>query len=237
MRRALRLILFSLLAGFILNWLVAWACGLLVDSGRPSFEFRLIRGDADATVWVRDRWNITFIQIHDRLVLHSPANAGTNWHTPFLMSSVRESVTAMQTAIDAGETIAASNYREWMLLASGWPLRSIWCLVDHRMKPRGSSALREIAPAVPLGWYDNAAGNFPRFIAFRPVWFGMIANTLFYALLTLMLIFTISALRARHRRTRGLCLACGYDLRGTPGPVCPECGATRPESSPPIATT
>ena len=30
--------------------------------------------------------------------------------------------------------------------------------------------------------------------------------------------------RRRRRRKRGLCLKCGYDLRGSPGPRCPECG-------------
>lgn len=32
----------------------------------------------------------------------------------------------------------------------------------------------------------------------------------------------------RHRRERGLCPACGYDLRGLPEPRCPECGGAIP---------
>jgi len=31
--------------------------------------------------------------------------------------------------------------------------------------------------------------------------------------------------RQRHRFERGLCAACGYDLRGLPEPRCPECGS------------
>lgn len=35
----------------------------------------------------------------------------------------------------------------------------------------------------------------------------------------------------RRRRRLGLCLACGYDLRGNPSGVCPECGAAAPKGA------
>lgn len=34
-----------------------------------------------------------------------------------------------------------------------------------------------------------------------------------------------SFLAEEARRREAFCLKCGYDLRGTPGPICPECGA------------
>ena len=33
------------------------------------------------------------------------------------------------------------------------------------------------------------------------------------------------AIRRHRRRSRGLCIHCGYDLRGSPTGACPECGA------------
>lgn len=37
-----------------------------------------------------------------------------------------------------------------------------------------------------------------------------------------------AALRRRRRRRRGLCVRCGYDLKGASGERCSECGTTRP---------
>jgi hypothetical protein len=41
----------------------------------------------------------------------------------------------------------------------------------------------------------------------------------------------LARLRRRKRQTRGLCPACGYDLRATPG-RCPECGAVVEQADP-----
>ena len=59
-----------------------------------------------------------------------------------------------------------------------------------------------------------------------PVWPGFTANTAFYAAILWLLIPGPFALRRLIRRRRGLCPACGYDLRHGEHEACPECGVT-----------
>jgi hypothetical protein len=53
-------------------------------------------------------------------------------------------------------------------------------------------------------------------------WALVVAALALYPLMMLLRVGLAASVRRRRRR-RGLCLQCGYDLRGSPG-LCPECG-------------
>lgn len=73
-----------------------------------------------------------------------------------------------------------------------------------------------------VGTRTALAAQLPVARAIRvPMWFSVIAGLLAAGLFTLPLLLCV---RAYVRRRRGLCVACGYDLRGTTGDACPECG-------------
>ncbi len=57
----------------------------------------------------------------------------------------------------------------------------------------------------------------------RPMWVGLLGNTLVYAALLLVPWTGVRFIRTRRRRARGRCVACAYEL-GAGIEVCPECG-------------
>ncbi|MCH8823339.1 MAG: hypothetical protein IH984_07510 [Planctomycetes bacterium] len=69
-----------------------------------------------------------------------------------------------------------------------------------------------------------------RWIPVRPLWPGFATNTILYAAILWTFILGPFSVRRMIRIKRGLCIKCGYDLRGTSGEDCPECGWGRGES-------
>ena len=82
---------------------------------------------------------------------------------------------------------------------------------------------------VPRHWYVGALGSGPsagRYAALplMPTWPGFAVNTIFYSAFLCLLICGPFGLRRIIRVKRGLCPACGYDLRHGEHDACPECG-------------
>jgi hypothetical protein len=112
-------------------------------------------------------------------------------------------------------------------IASGW---------DGRLtlqQPRQATTATLLTDQIIYSRLDSGLVHVPApLLAARvtvPYWLIVGTTTLLPALwLALSARGVWTARRLNRRRRSGLCTACGYDLRGTPGaPRCPECGRDR----------
>lgn len=121
--------------------------------------------------------------------------------------------------------------------ARGWPMRAFWCEWSYdpgqMRSPSWPARLRQISggfdftpKAVTRAVEPNTLRAFP----YRPIWFGLAMNTLFYATVFALIFAGIAHVRTRRRLRRNLCLRCGYSLAGQASPGCPECGWNRAKS-------
>lgn len=104
--------------------------------------------------------------------------------------------------------------------AAGWPFLAFWCSVDL------VSPARVATSGVRGGFELPGGGSWVlavRAVPLRPIWTGLVLNTLFYSVCWLVVVWAVGSLRRVRRLTSGKCVACGYDLRGIKG-GCPECG-------------
>jgi hypothetical protein len=129
------------------------------------------------------------------------------------------------------------------LVNSGWPAHAFQ---GERWDMQPFADMAESQPAIPIAemthvgcvglWRFDPSHPLrdvlgeslgERIIPLRPLWPGFALNTLLYAAILFALIRGPFIARRTLRRRRGLCVSCGYDLRGR-GPdhaACPECGA------------
>ncbi|MFG0252060.1 MAG: hypothetical protein ACF8NJ_04215 [Phycisphaerales bacterium JB038] len=107
----------------------------------------------------------------------------------------------------------------------GWPLICMRSLDPTLGASRGDTY------ELPAWFYKNVPGVRMTLIPTRVVWRSLAINTMFYALPAALLLLGIGALRRAHRAQRGRCPVCRYDLRGSLGGGCPECGWGRGEGA------
>jgi hypothetical protein len=118
------------------------------------------------------------------------------------------------------------NASQAMLRTTGWPFR---CLVSGRTLYHDET-FRDWG-MVRFGGPETIAFPFEDALPWRPIWIGLAANVGAHGLAWWVLlggpVTARITVRAAHRRRRGLCPRCGYDLAGQREPGCPECGSGR----------
>ncbi len=129
------------------------------------------------------------------------------------------------------------------LVRSGWPWRSgagerwdlgISLLTPFPMLDRKVTTWRDADLETSAVSFDRPTwlgGSSLRLLPLRPIWPGFVVNTVFYAAILWLVIRGHIAMQRHRRRKRGLCVTCGYDLRGNLTQGCPECGWRREATS------
>jgi hypothetical protein len=123
------------------------------------------------------------------------------------------------------EEWAARHVSAGSIEARGWPCISLWSRVPSVFE-HGAILRAEGAIAIPsdAGHANHSVSESAILLPLHPYWPGLLANTLFYALLFATLHQLAAYARRARRRRRNRCTACGYDLQGLNAPTCPECG-------------
>jgi hypothetical protein len=114
----------------------------------------------------------------------------------------------------------------------GWPLRALWCWDNSEVTiyPPGDEGVGfefgkpRTEGGISLPPWTGAPWQMWRALPLRPIWLGLIANMIVFALLWALMILTADRIRQARRLKRGLCPRCAYDLRGQRELHCPECG-------------
>jgi hypothetical protein len=113
------------------------------------------------------------------------------------------------------------DYVQGVERASGWPfvaMRSDNSSLFARWPGTQLQDGWEVRPPV------QADGEAAIILPLRPIWPSFAIDVMAYGAAAFMLLFGPGFVRRAMRRRRGACVRCGYDLRGTTGGVCPECG-------------
>lgn len=124
--------------------------------------------------------------------------------------------------------------RSFHVLAAGWPRP---CLqADYAMDTDAvANTLIWSSESGIIPWNrvqspppSPAMQGLPPIWPLRPIWPGLLTNTAFFGAIWLIPLAFVPALRRAHRRRRGRCVVCAYDLSATPiDAPCPECGGVR----------
>ncbi len=229
MRLRLLTIVLLLLAGAVVNVAVAWVCSAVVKPATKSIRFIVERVDSPA---IRDFWLVREAAgVGVRYVAYTRTYA-VGWVRGSFVLEVEDDLRHHPSWAPWPPDPRPVLYETALFVAAGWPFGTVVANCseyDFRwIEPRAIAA--RARPARVGQWrravvLQKQNGPFTaRVLPFGFIWPGFAGNTLLYSIMLWLLIAGPLALRHLIRRRRGLCAACGYDLRHGEHKACPECG-------------
>ncbi len=226
-RRLTKLVVFLLL-GAVVNVAVAWGC--VIPAHAIDHELVVFPFD-------QSHWAIAGIEggrTYERLCVYSIAGESSALQSarsgPRTIISKPRWTRGLRWAQSrhAADGICFEDVRGWPLLCMWWTFR--W---DDRARSGFPWYVDPNDAVIVLPKYDRVYVDNIRALPLTPVWPGFAINTIFYAAILWLLALGPFTARRMIRRKRGLCIKCGYDMRGHSGgggisgggrEVCPECG-------------
>lgn len=219
--RRVHLLVWCLVAGVVINILIAWAAAVWSEPGpgsmAPVFAGSTPEVPPPALLWrtaVPEDWPSAPTMVHGAngpglsaqhaLAAQRSANVvRTGWPLHSLRSSTL-------SVIKAGEIAEVTG-----LMRSGPRLG------DRTMSLVASSS--SVRRGMPIR--SQRTADMPRRLPLEPIWLGFAGNTLLYAAALFALPVFYGWVRGGLRRWRGRCATCGYSLAGNTDGLCPECGS------------
>jgi hypothetical protein len=238
-KRAMKHVGVFALLGVVTSYLVAW--GLLIGSeaepwgaGRTASQVSEAREHVTTVQhWHAVASDVSSVEITGGMRIPSdegpflemaPWNEISHW---WMRDQLDTASTSIDGTVDLGLPIAPSM--TW-IYAVGWPMRSarsLWRLNEKSSEVQGAWRLSWNSDRRLYRYRSSLRVNVLE-LPYLPLWRGLTLNSIFFGALLWLLWFGPGMLRRGSRRRRGLCVRCGYDLRGRGDAraLCPECGAT-----------